>query len=342
MTSVSAHVTGGALSVAFIYETDREPGSQTLSRLVAEGEQIYLVICDHREEYVRLLFMERQLKDTIIIYHGDCPDGFGAAYAAWKKFGDTATYLPWKDHGVVPEGLSGKEVYIVDLSFSAPLLAQLNETNKSVVVIDHHVSAEADVRAYPQNIFDNNHSGAVLAWQYFHPEVPVPSVLQYVEDHDLWRFNLIENREFNVALRETPMTFEGWDGLIEHLKSENNLINFIAKGALLAKFEDKIVAKIFTYRERVQFEGIECYVINASRYYRSILGNMLADLNEDEGRPALGIVYYRSNGRVNISLRSKGDVDVASMAEKYGGGGHKNAASISVANFRDLPFTFLE
>ncbi|MCU0678101.1 MAG: DHHA1 domain-containing protein [Candidatus Pacebacteria bacterium] len=285
--------------------------------------------------------METELKDTVIIYHGDCPDGFGAAYAAWKKFGDTATYLPWKDHDALPPLLEQKEIYIVDFSFDAPLLKQLNDTNKSVVVIDHHVSAEADVRAYPQNIFDNNHSGCVLAWQYFHGDTPVPSVLAYVEDHDLWRFALIEHREFNVALHETPMTFEAWDALIEHLKIENNLINFIAKGSLLAKFEDKIVAKIFTYREKVLFEGIACYAINASRYYRSILGNMLAELNESEGGTALGIVYYRSNGAVNISLRSKGSVDVAAIAEKFGGGGHKNAASIRVDNFRDLPFDFL-
>ncbi len=285
--------------------------------------------------------MEPQLKDTIIIYHGDCPDGFGAAYAAWKKFGETSTYLPWKDHGVLPDGLTGKVIYIVDFSFHAPLLKQLNDTNKSVVVIDHHVSAEADVRAYPQNIFDNNHSGAVLAWQYFHPDTPVPNVLQYVEDHDLWRFALIEHREFNVALHETPMTFEAWDALIEHLKDENNLINFIAKGALLAKFEDKIVQKIFSYREKIVFEGIECYAINASRYYRTILGNMLADLNASEARPPLGIVYYRSNGRINISLRSKDEVDVATIAAKYGGGGHKHAAGIKVKSFRDLPFDFL-
>jgi hypothetical protein len=26
------------------------------------------------------------MKKTIILYHLDCPDGFGAAWAAWKKF----------------------------------------------------------------------------------------------------------------------------------------------------------------------------------------------------------------------------------------------------------------
>lgn len=285
--------------------------------------------------------METELKDIVVIYHGDCPDGFGAAYAAWKKFGETATYLPWKDHGVVPEGLSGKEVYIVDFSFSAPLLRELNDTNKSVVVIDHHVSAEADVRAYPQNIFDNNHSGAVLAWQYWHPETPVPTILLYVEDYDLWHNALPEYREFKVAFNQYPMTFEVWDELSTSLQNEDNFINFIAKGSLLAKYEDRLIAGMVAGRELVSFEGHTVYAVNATRDFRDHIGNQLAALNEAEGRPAFGIVYYHKHGVVTLSLRSRGDVDVSVMAQKYGGGGHKNASAIRVASFADMPFTFI-
>ncbi len=281
------------------------------------------------------------LKNIVIIYHADCRDGFGAAYAAWKKFGDTASYLPWRDHTVAPEGLTDKEIYIVDFSFVRSTIEVLIAENKSVVVIDHHQTAEADVVAYPQNVFDNNHSGCVLAWQYFHPGTEVPELLYYIEDHDLWRFALTENREYNVALGQYEVSFEVWDALIEELKNENQKINFIAKGALIAKFEDKLIATIMKTRERVLFEGNEVWAINAERIYRSILGNKLAELNEAEGNIAIGIVYYHSHGRVNISLRSRGDVDVAALAEKYGGGGHKRAAGIEVASFAELPFTFI-
>lgn len=288
------------------------------------------------------IIMEQPLKDIVIIYHGDCRDGFGAAYAAWKKFGNAASYLPWKDHRVLPEGLTDKTIYIADFSFREPMLGELIAANKSVVVLDHHQSAETDVRAYPQNIFDNNHSGAVLAWQYFYPDTEVPELLRYIEDHDLWRFALPENREYNVALGQYDVSFETWDKLITELAaSEANRVNFIARGALIATFEDKLVETIIGYRERVLFEGYEVWAVNASRVYRSIMGNQLAELNEAAGDIALGIVYYHSNGGVNVSLRSKGDVDVAAIAERYGGGGHKHAASIKVSSFADLPFTFL-
>ncbi len=282
------------------------------------------------------------LKSTVIIYHADCRDGFGAAYAAWKKFGDSASYVPWRDHVIAPEGLTDKEIYIVDFSFRRPTFENLLAQNKSIVVIDHHQTAAADVTAFPQNVFDNNHSGCVLAWQYFHPDTPVPELLKYVEDHDLWRFALTENREYNVALGQYDVTFESWDALIADLAaSEASRVNFVAKGALIAKFEDKLVDTILATKERVLFEGHEVWAVNAERIYRSILGNKLAELNEAEGKIAIGVVYYRSHGRVNISLRSRGEVDVAAIAEKYGGGGHKRAAGIEVATFAELPFTFL-
>lgn len=285
--------------------------------------------------------MSETIKDIVVIYHADCPDGFGAAYAAWKKFGDSASYIPCPMPAPVPEGIVDKELYIVDYSYDKETIEQLIETNTSVVVIDHHQSGEAAVTAFPQNIFDTNHSGAVLTWKYFNPTTPVPSVLLYVEDHDIWNHKLPDHVEFNVSLHQIPRTFENWDTLITNLKDENYLHDFIEKGKLLAAFEQGIIIKLTEIKERVLFEGHEVWALNFGGHYKSILGNILADENQKNGGLALGIIYNHANGKVNISLRSKGDVDVAKMAEKFGGGGHKNAARIQVKTFNELPFTFL-
>jgi len=284
-----------------------------------------------------------ELKEIVVIYHADCRDGFSSAYAAWKKFGDAASYIPRKaGDDVPPKGLTDKEVYILDYSFSKETLQTLLDTNKKVLVIDHHKTSKEAVESFPENIFDNNHSGAVLSWKYFHPDTPVPPLLEYVEDHDLWRFALPENREFNVALGQYDITFEAWDALIEELKDNDKLINFIAKGALLAKFEDRLVQKLMQYKERVLFEGQEVWAINALRIYRSILGNQLAELNFAQEQTPIGIVYYHNGGSVSVTLRSIGDTDVSKIAEKYGGGGHKNASGINVPTFADLPFEFID
>jgi len=285
--------------------------------------------------------MEKELKEIVIIYHADCPDGFGAAYAAWKKFGDNASYLPCYMPAPVPDGITDKELYIVDYSYDKNTLEQLIASNHSVVVIDHHLSAKEFVTSFSQNIFDTNHSGAVLSWQYFHPDTPVPSVLLYVEDHDIWNNFLPEHIEFNVALNQIPRTFQDWDTLIENLKDENFLINFIAKGSFMAKFESSIITELADLKERVLFEGQEVWAINYSGRYKSILGNMLAEENFATGGIALGIVYAHFRGNVSVSIRSRGEVDVSAIALKYGGGGHKNAGRFQVNGFEDLPFSFI-
>lgn len=281
-----------------------------------------------------------ELKDIIVIYHDQCSDGHGAAYAAWKKFGDSASYVPLKAGADAPV-IVDKELYIVDFSFDFDTLTKLKAENKSVVVIDHHLSAKDAVTAFPENIFDMEHSGAVLAWRYFHPGTTTPPLLEYVEDHDIWKFALENNREFNAALGQYAITFQSWDNLIEKLKNKTFYTEFIKTGATIATFEDKLVQNLLSYKEPVQFEGHTVYVLNVSRTYRSILGHHLAKLSEQDFGTALGIVYYRNLGGVNISLRSEGDVDVSVIAQKYGGGGHKHAASIRVSDFSKLPFTFL-
>jgi phosphoesterase RecJ-like protein len=42
-------------------------------------------------------------------------------------------------------------------------------------------------------------------------------------------------------------------------------------------------------------------------------------------------VYRLAGERVYVSLYSIGDVDVARIAARYGGGGHRNAAGFGVA-----------
>lgn len=281
------------------------------------------------------------LKKIVVIYHDQCRDGFGAAYAAWKKFGDNASYIPRKTQDPVPEGLEDKVIYIVDYSYKKPDLEALRKKNKSVVVIDHHESAKEAVSSFKENVFDMEHSGAVLAWQYFHPKTAVPKLLLYVEDHDLWRFKMEFNREFGAALGEYNQDFETWDQLNSNLEDRDHFSKFISIGSTIAGFEDKLVQKLIAFREKVLFEGNKIYAVNCSRIYRSIVAHELSNLNGKEGGIEMAIVYYRYDGKVHCSLRSNGDVDVRTMAEKYGGGGHKNASSIRVDRFEDLPFTFL-
>lgn len=84
-------------------------------------------------------------KQIIILYHGGCHNGFGGVYAAWKKFGAEAEYVPLYDREKPPEGLAGKEVYCIDYSYSRPVFHDLEQKTKRLVVLDHHSGREEAV-----------------------------------------------------------------------------------------------------------------------------------------------------------------------------------------------------
>ena len=63
-----------------------------------------------------------------VLYHAHCPDGFGAAWAAWKRLGETATYVPVR-HGVPPPPLPDcARLFLVDFAYPAEQLVQLRES----------------------------------------------------------------------------------------------------------------------------------------------------------------------------------------------------------------------
>ncbi|KXK04792.1 MAG: exopolyphosphatase-like protein [Acidobacteria bacterium OLB17] len=55
-------------------------------------------------------------------------------------------------------------------------------------------------------------------------------------------------------------------------------------------------------------------------------------------RDIVAVVYMREieAGKYRVSLRSKGSINVAKIAEKFGGGGHRNAAGLQVEGDWDL------
>lgn len=276
-------------------------------------------------------------KDIVVIYHKRCPDGFGAAYAAWKKFGDTADYLPAGYGDPIPEGLADKEVYIVDFTYEVPgAMEELAKEAKRLVVLDHHQSSRAVVEALPEHVFDNDRSGATIAWSYFHPDEPIPHLMRYLEDGDLYRFALPETQSLFTYLITEPYDFATWDALKETLEDASSREAFFAKTGAYDEQYEKFCALAVEAAKKVSFEGHECYFANSlpSITMRSHIGNLLYTKF-----PPFALIVSAHPDGFGVSIRGDGSVDVAKLAEKYGGGGHAGSAGFFIPNGHEVPWT---
>ena len=267
-------------------------------------------------------------------YHAGCPDGFGAAYAVWRAWGDTGRYVGrgHDDRSDIQDHEGGFVVF-VDIAPGNDELRELGEVAAHVLVLDHHVSAcnrfESDSSL--QNVlveaghlvrFDLSHSGAMLAWQQFHPDQEPPPLLRYVEDQDLWNWQLPQSAEVNAAIGSHPHDFGVWQSLAE--RSPDDLAR---EGAPIVRAQREEIRRACRHAHPLQLRDQRVEAVNAAQL-RSHIGHELSK-RKAFGNPA-GVVYRVMGKRVDVSLYSIGDLDVSIIAEQHGGGGHRNAAGFSL------------
>ncbi len=271
----------------------------------------------------------------ICFYHAGCPDGFGAAWAVWRRFGEDCRYVPRGHEDALPTApLAGAWVAFVDIAPPNAALRELTETAGELLVLDHHVSSRERYEEEPELAaaaernrhhihFDLGHCGSVLAWQHFHPGVEVPELLAYVEDQDLWQWELPKSREVNAAIGSYPRTFASWDALASMPAGQ-----LAAEGTSIVRAQLIEIEQALQNAHPVWLGGQRVEAVNAVQL-RSQIGHELA-ARATFGVPC-GLVYRIAGSRVDCSIYSIGDFDVAQIASSLGGGGHRNAAGFSVA-----------
>lgn len=275
---------------------------------------------------------------AMVLYHGNCSDGFGAAWAASKVLPPDTMYVPVHyGEPYPPEIDSGAFVSVFILDFSYPLetLLRLAACTEVLVIRDHHQTAWPALREIAQMgdgqrngvdvLFDVEKSGAVLAWEYFHPGMAVPELLRYVEDRDLWRWALVDSRAINAAIRSYPQDFAVWDTISSSLRGMET------EGAAILRAQAQEVEAHVKNAVVLQFFGekMEVPVVNAS-VLMSEIGEALCEKFPDA--PFSATFVQRVGGARVWSLRSRNGFDVGELAKQYGGGGHPAAAGFEDHN----------
>lgn len=285
----------------------------------------------------------------IIFYHAACADGFGAAYSAWKHFGDNAEYVAVKYGDVKdtadlvkisPAIAIDREVFILDFSFPHEVMVFIMANAKHTTWLDHHKTAfEMWVPEEPFTAtsyhtqyddvmtikLDNIKSGAMIAWEHFHGNNYWPMLIQHIDDYDRWVFKYADTKPFNKALWAlAPWTFEQWDILVRETASPRSTyyLSFIAQGDALLRDHTARVSKHVEHSRMCTIAGKPGLAINAPGYVSSDAGHELAVQSG-----TYGMTYTLDEHlMVKVSLRSNGDYDVSALAKTLGGGGHRNAA----------------
>ena len=289
-----------------------------------------------------------EMKQPIVIYHADCWDGFCAAWLFHQAFPDAEFHAA--AYGTDPPDVAGREVFIVDFSYKlGPLLQILRDSGK-VTVLDHHKTAEEDLATFRWNtvgstearisgltvVFDKEKSGGRLAWEYlkqsffgvmnpFNEFVNVsglsPWLVNYTEDRDLWRWELLYSKEINAYIRSWPLDFETWDNWGKVNPGCDGWDDLITGGDSILRRERQIIDDHVKHAHELEMNGYKVLCVNATVLFSEIAGELA------KGR-SFGVCYFDlPNGKRQYSLRSDPDgVDVSEIAKLYGGGGHKHAA----------------
>ncbi len=272
-----------------------------------------------------------------IIYHGNCPDGFAAAIAAQLFYKQQDNYKSFKDsiifhkgiHGSTPPDCQGRDVYIVDFSYKRDDIKKLCQQAARVIIIDHHISAMNDLEGLEQECsnlemnFDMTQSGAVLTWKYFH-DTPVPPLFQHIQDNDLWQFKLKNTRTIILAIMSYPMKMKLWSSW---LKDDSILETLHKEGLILERQTNRQISR---YKKAARIGKVAGYLVPIVNAPSSIGSELLHQLSE--GYP-FAVAYEDKSERRVWQLRSGGEkaIDVSAIAQKFGGGGHKNASGFSTS-----------
>lgn len=313
------------------------------------------LVSQNLEDVVNTLY-----KKVIVFFHESCQDGEVANVCAIQGLRDLGCTLEIKSigrsyqrdfsvldsDGRLLHDLNGALIFYVDF---APLPDELALVDKDnfVVVLDHHdtarkhygveqVSRNTAKRCLDQKtghliLIDNDRSGAGVTWDFFNSGTPRPILVSLVEDRDLWKFNYKGSKEMALFIQNNPP--RDW---MKFFNRFNNNSKFRSRFMRDSKsYFDEIQGLISELSRRSELfvaTGGTSYRIIESTLHHSDLANKILQDN-----PAISfavVMVNKGEGKYKLSFRSEDSrMSVGSFCERYGGGGHRNAAGLNLQLF---------
>ncbi len=279
-----------------------------------------------------------------IVYHQvkrgfPCADGSAASWVAYKAYPNAQICGAVYGEPLCFTPQSGDHLIIVDFSFPAAEIEKWIEDGVTVTLIDHHKTAQENLGQFltlsleeqvgeNRFVFNMDECGATLTWKYFFPDKPAPEFLNYIRDRDLWKHELPNTAEVHEALGKLGRSFELYDRL-EPMRLEELLAYLVPIGNEALKARQAAVEKAV---KRVQFGEVGGYsnipyVALAPDGSEDYLTSDICAALYRKYPEALFSAALLPGGKWSLRSDSKGNnTDVSTIAKKFGGGGHFNAA----------------
>lgn len=287
--------------------------------------------------------------ENLIIYHDNCWDGFCSAWIANRclieNFNEVHMFPGVYSEEPPYEFARDKDVYILDFSYSPEKLDAILETAHRVVLIDHHITAISSIKEYFANysvikewVLDVSKSGAMLTWEYFYPGIEPPLLVKYVQDRDLWKYELEKSRETNEFIRCFPLTLASLDYLARTNYNIGNLNIFEAAGIghMILKSKEIQIDATVNKAQKINFLNYLVPCVNCTAYHSEVGHELAVDA-------PFVITWEISNNKLVLSFRSsESGEDVSIIAKQIGGGGHQHASGASFPLNSDFTSNFIK
>ncbi len=268
---------------------------------------------------------------TTCLYHNDA-DGQLSAAIVFSIHPETRFFEVGYNSKIPFEEIElNEQVIIVDFSLQKDGdWTELFLKTEDVIWIDHHHTAiDRFDELFPGNhvagVRDITKSGALLTWEYFYRDWPIPEVVDLVNRWDTWTHNgddKVISFIKSLEIHNTDPKNELWQTLL--FESEGERVSFLSYlqdvGIIVSDYFSKLCrVQIRSNAYEVNFEGYKCLACNT--------GQLRANFFDSACGYFVYIMYVYSKGEFVVRLQTdEKDIDVGKIATKYGGGGHKGVA----------------
>ena len=131
-----------------------------------------------------------------------------------------------------------------------------------------------------------------------------------------------------------PYDLERWDEISTQLEDPDMRGKILERGRIYTEHTDALIRHMVEGADLVEFEGYTVYLSTSGlQAFTDFLGHDLA-----AKQPPLALMVRVADEGLRVSLRGDGSVDVAKIAQKYGGNGHPSAAAFRLSWGTPVPW----